>query len=174
MPQRSWHGYMTLPMVGRLRWRPRPHSGLALLIFGYSWVPAFGVTGGAIRHSSLLRDGSLISSSLWKKRRFFLAAPPACRLIWRGTITGDSPGRRLVGNRQFDHQSHDRYHHSFVASAGVATLAGYGTGATSGIPSRSAVLRDRWTRRNHIGTNIGAGVRPRLESGPGPPFCSQA
>jgi len=115
------------------------------------------VTGGAIAILLYYAMGSLIFIvHLWGRSGVSAAIPRAVS-SGVGTIQEDSPGRRLVGNRQFDHQSHDRYHHRLRASAGVATLAGYGTGArlefllvplSYGIGGPAGIM---------IGTNIGAG-----------------
>ena len=150
-------GNMMLPMVvvcgGAVALVPLS----ALLIFGYSWVPAFGVTGGAIAILLYYAVGSFIFIfHLWGRSGVLQPSYVPPRLEWRPILEilrvgGLSAIVSSTTNLTIAIIT------GFVASAGVAALAGYGTGArlefllvplSYGIGGPAGIM---------IGTNIGAG-----------------
>jgi Na+-driven multidrug efflux pump len=150
-------GNMMLPMVvvcgGAVAIIPLS----ALLIFGYSWVPAFGVTGGAIAILLYYAVGSFIFIfHLWGRNGVLRPSYMPPRLPWRAILEilrvgGLSAIVSSTTNLTIAIIT------GFVASAGVEALAGYGAGArlefllvpsSYGIGGPAGIM---------IGTNIGAG-----------------
>jgi putative MATE family efflux protein len=133
----------------------------ALLIFGYSWVPAVGVTGGAIAVLLYYAVGSLIFIfHLWGRRGVLRPSFVPPRLEWRPVLE-----ILRVGGLSAIVSSTTTLTIAiitgFVASAGVEALAGYGAGArlefllvplSYGIGGPAGIM---------IGTNIGAGRTDR-------------
>jgi Na+-driven multidrug efflux pump len=133
----------------------------ALLIFGYSHFPAFGVRGGAIAILLYYLVGSIIFvSHLWGGNSVLRPSSMPRRLEW-------APIREIlrVGGLSAIVSSTTNLTIAiitgFVASAGVSALAGYGAGArlefllvplSYGIGGPAGIM---------IGTNIGAGRRDR-------------
>jgi len=150
-------GNMMLPMVvvcgGAVAIIPLS----ALLIFGYSWVPAFGVTGGAIAILLYYAVGSFIFIfHLWGRNGILQPSYVPPRLPWRTILE-----ILRVGGLSAIVSSTTNLTMAiitgFVASAGVEALAGYGAGArlefllvplSYGIGGPAGIM---------IGTNIGAG-----------------
>ena len=150
-------GSMILPMVvvcgGAVALVPLS----ALLIFGYSWVPAFGVTGGAIAILLYYGVGSFIFIfHLWGRGGVLQPSYMPPRLEW-----GPFLEILRVGGLSAIVSSTTNLTIAiitgFVALAGVEALAGYGVGArlefllvplSYGIGGPAGIM---------IGTNIGAG-----------------
>jgi Na+-driven multidrug efflux pump len=150
-------GNMMLPMVvvcgGAVAIIPLS----ALLIFGYSGVPAFGVTGGAIAILLYYAVGSFIFIfHLWGRNGVLQPSYVPPRLPW-GTILEILRVGGLSAIVSSTTNLTIAIITGFVASAGVEALAGYGAGArlefllvplSYGIGGPAGIM---------IGTNIGAG-----------------
>ena len=150
-------GNMMLPMVvvcgGAVAFVPLS----ALLIFGYSQILAFGVTGGAIAILLYYAAGSLVFIlHLWGRRGVLQPSFVPPRLEW-GPILEILRIGGLSAIVSSTTTLTIAIITGFVASAGVAALAGYGTGArlefllvplSYGIGGPAGIM---------IGTNIGAG-----------------
>jgi len=150
-------GNMMLPMVvvcgGAVAIIPLS----ALLIFGYSWVPAFGVTGGAIAILVYYAVGSFIFIfHLWGRSGVLQPSymPPRLPL---GAILEILRVGGLSAIVSSTTNLTIAIITGFVASAGVEALAGYGAGArlefllvplSYGVGGPAGIM---------IGTNIGAG-----------------
>ena len=150
-------GNMMLPMVvvcgGAVAIIPLS----ALLIFGYSWVPAFGVTGGAVAILLYYAVGSFIFIfHLWGRNGVLQPSYVPPRLPW-GAILEILRVGGLSAIVSSTTNLTIAIITGFVASAGVGALAGYGAGArlefllvplSYGIGGPAGIM---------IGTNIGAG-----------------
>jgi Na+-driven multidrug efflux pump len=150
-------GNMMLPMVvvcgGAVAIIPLS----ALLIFGYSWVPAFGVTGGAIAILLYYAVGSFIFIfHLWGRNGVLQPSYVPPGLPW-GAILEILRVGGLSAIVSSTTNLTIAIITGFVASAGVEALAGYGAGArlefllvplSYGIGGPAGIM---------IGTNIGAG-----------------